>query len=237
LDSAEAWQLGFQDPATPIHEGIIDLHNDIMWFIVLVVAFVCWAVFKIFVEFNTEKSKYSNTGLVHGTKIEVIWTVIPSLILLMIAIPSFSLLYSIEEIGEPSVTLKVIGRQWYWSYEYSDYNGEIEFDSYMVSEDDLEKGSLRLLEVDNRVVLPIKTQIRLIITAADVIHCWGIPSLGIKCDGTPGRLNEVSLYMKREGVFYGQCSELCGVNHGFMPIVVEGVKSSDYMKWIENELE
>ena len=142
---------------------------------------------------------------------------------------------------EPAVTLKAVGHQWYWSYEYSDYASEegevINFDSYMTPVDDLEQGALRLLDVDNRVVLPTQTHIRVIVTAADVLHCWGIPSLGIKLDGCPGRLNQTSMFIKRDGVFFGQCSEICGVNHGFMPICVEAVSLDDYVEWISTKLE
>ena len=165
---------------------------------------------------------------------------LPSLILIFIAVPSFALLYSMDEIVDPAITLKAIGHQWYWSYEYSDYNLDdetaINFDSYMIPEDDLEIGQLRLLEVDNRVVLPIKTHIRVLITGADVLHSWAVPSLGVKCDAVPGRLNQVHVFLKREGVFYGQCSELCGANHAFMPIVVEGVSLENYMSWVANKL-
>jgi len=161
---------------------------------------------------------------------------------MFVAVPSFALLYSIDEILDPAVTLKVVGHQWYWSYEYSDYTSEdgetINFDSYMIPEDDLaDPGQLRLLEVDNRVILPINTHIRVVITAADVLHCWGIPSFAMKVDACPGRLNQTSLFIKRVGTFYGQCSEICGVNHGFMPIVVEGVELEDYVTWIFNKLE
>jgi cytochrome c oxidase subunit 2 len=165
---------------------------------------------------------------------------------MFVAVPSFALLYSIDEILDPAVTLKVVGHQWYWSYEYSDYSSEdgeaINFDSYMLPEDELEstanaKGALRLLEVDNRVVLPVNTHIRIIVTAADVLHCWGIPSLAMKVDACPGRLNQTSMFIKREGTFYGQCSEICGVNHGFMPIVVQGVSLDDYVTWIYGKLE
>jgi cytochrome c oxidase subunit 2 len=147
----------------------------------------------------------------------------------------------VDEIIEPAVTLKAVGHQWYWSYEFSDYateDGEtINFDSYMTPTDDLEQGALRLLDVDNRVVLPTQTHIRVIVTAADVLHCWGIPSLGIKLDGCPGRLNQTSMFIKRDGVFFGQCSEICGVNHGFMPICVEAVPLDDYVEWISTKLE
>jgi cytochrome c oxidase subunit 2 len=172
----------------------------------------------------------------------MIWTIIPAVILMFVAVPSFALLYSMDEILDPAVTLKVVGHQWYWSYEYSDYTsseGEsINFDSYMIPEEDLTvEGPLRLLEVDNRIVLPINTHIRVIVTAADVLHCWAIPSFAMKIDACPGRLNQTSLFIKRAGIFYGQCSEICGVNHGFMPIVVEGVELEDYISWISNKLE
>jgi cytochrome c oxidase subunit 2 len=179
--------------------------------------------------------------IIHGTTIEIAWTIAPSLVLVLIALPSFALLYSIDEVVDPSVTLKAIGHQWYWSYEYSDYNQSDEpavaFDSYMIPDDDLQPGQLRLLEVDNRVVLPVNTHVRMIITAADVLHSWAVPSLGVKCDAIPGRLNQVALFVKREGIFYGQCSELCGANHAFMPIVVEAVSLENYTNWISNKLQ
>jgi cytochrome c oxidase subunit 2 len=160
---------------------------------------------------------------------------------MVIAIPSFALLYSIDEIVDPAVTIKAIGHQWYWTYEYSDYaqldDQSIVFDSYMIPEEDLELGQLRLLEVDNRVVVPVHTHVRVVVTAADVLHSWAVPSLGVKCDAVPGRLNQTSFFAQREGVFYGQCSELCGVNHGFMPIVVEAVSLDEYVAWISNKLE
>jgi len=158
----------------------------------------------------------------------------------VVALPSFALLYSIDEIIDPVLTIKCVGHQWFWSYEYSDFEfkiGAINFDSYMIAEDDLELGQIRLLEVDNRVILPVNTHIRVLITSTDVIHAWAIPSLGIKCDAYPGRLNQVNTFIKREGIFHGQCSELCGVNHGFMPIVVEAVSLQDYVSWVSAQLE
>jgi cytochrome c oxidase subunit 2 len=179
---------------------------------------------------------------VHSTIIEIVWTVVPALILTLIAVPSFALLYSMDEVIDPAMTLKVIGHQWYWSYEYSDYNslegGEtLNYDSYMVPEEDLQAGHLRLLEVDNRVVLPVNTHIRVLVTAADVLHCWAMPSFGLKIDACPGRLNQTATFIKREGVYYGQCSEICGVNHGFMPIVIEAVSSEKYIDWISSKLD
>ena len=183
---------------------------------------------------NTSNNSYSR-HIVHGTAIEIIWTVLPSLILVVVALPSFALLYSIDEIIEPSLTIKCVGHQWYWSYEYSDFEsklGSINFDSYMIPEDELELGELRLLEVDNRVVLPKNTHIRVLVTAADVLHSFAVPSLGVKVDACTGRLNQTSLFMLREGVFFGQCSEICGVGHGNMPIVVESVSLNNYIGWL-----
>nr|YP_009647098.1 cytochrome c oxidase subunit 2 [Chloroparvula japonica]QBX98765.1 cytochrome c oxidase subunit 2 [Chloroparvula japonica] len=239
-DAAQPWQLSFQDPATPIMQGIIDLHHDIMFFLVFIIVFVMWMMMRTMYHFHHSRNPMPEK-IVHGTTIEVAWTVTPSLILVAIAIPSFALLYSMDEIVDPAITLKAIGHQWYWTYEYSDYTTSDEeslvYDSYMIPDDDLEQGQLRLLEVDNRVVLPVNTHVRVIVTAADVLHSWAVPSLGVKCDAVPGRLNQASFYIQREGVFYGQCSELCGVNHGFMPIVVEAVQLDDYLSWVANKLE
>jgi cytochrome c oxidase subunit 2 len=239
-DAPEAWQLYFQEAATPTMEGIINLHNDIMAIIIFIAVFVMWMMGRTMWLFTADKNP-NPSKVVHGTTIELVWTIVPSIILVTIAIPSFALLYSMDEVIDPAITLKVIAHQWYWSYEYSDYNTSdedtIAFDSYMIAEDDLELGQLRLLEVDNRVILPINTHIRVLITSTDVVHAWAIPSLGIKCDAYPGRLNQVNTFIKREGIFHGQCSELCGVNHGFMPIVVEAVSLQDYVSWVSAQLE
>lgn len=237
-DAPEPWQMIFQDPATPIAQGIQDLHHDIMAIIMLILGFVMWMLFRTVYLFTN--NPLGSQLIIHGTVIEVIWTCIPSIILLFIAVPSFALLYSMDEVMDPAITIKAIGHQWYWTYEYSDYaeddGSSLVFDSYMIPEDDLEVGRLRLLEVDNRVVLPVNTNVRILLTAADVLHSWAVPSLGVKCDCVPGRLNQTSCFIKREGVFFGQCSELCGVNHGFMPIVVEGVPVNDYLSWIDSKL-
>ena len=239
LDVVEPWQITFQDPATPVMEGIINFHHDLMFFLVITVIFVCWILIRCIYFFDEKKNKIPSTT-VHGSTIEIIWTTIPALILLSVAVPSFALLYSMDEVIDPIITLKVIGSQWYWSYEYSDnleFSDEpLIFDSYMVQEDDLDMGKFRLLEVDNRVVVPTNSHIRIVITASDVLHSWAIPSLGIKLDACPGRLNQTSMYIKREGVFYGQCSEICGVNHGFMPIVIESVSLDDYITWLQNKI-
>ena len=240
LDAPLPWQIGFQDPATPIAQGIQDLHHDICFFMVVILTFVIWMLCRTLWHFHWTKNPVPSK-IIHGTVIEVAWTVTPSLILMVIAVPSFALLYSMDEIVDPSITLKAIGHQWYWTYELSDYStsdeASIVFDSYMIPEDDLTLGQLRLLEVDNRVVLPVQTHVRVIVTAADVLHSWAVPSLGVKCDAVPGRLNKTSFFLQREGVFYGQCSEICGANHGFMPIVVEGVSLDEYISWISNKLE
>lgn len=239
-DAADPLQLGFQDAATPMMQGIIDLHHDIFFFLILILVFVLWILVRALWHFNYKKNPIPQR-IVHGTTIEILWTIFPSIILMFIAIPSFALLYSMDEVVvDPAMTIKAIGHQWYWTYEYSDYNSSDEqsltFDSYMIPEDDLELGQLRLLEVDNRVVVPAKTHLRIIVTSADVLHSWAVPSLGVKCDAVPGRLNQISILVQREGVYYGQCSEICGTNHAFMPIVVEAVPSKDYGSWVSNQL-
>jgi len=241
--AAEAWQFGFQSPATPLMEGIINFHNHIMFFMFGVGVFVIWLLGRCLILYNENVNTAKIDNFTHATLVEIVWTIVPALILVVIAVPSFALLYSMDEMLDPAVTLKVVGHQWYWSYEYSDYehiseNGlNINFDSYMIEEADLVDGSfqLRLLEVDNRVVLPIKTHIRVLVTAADVLHSWAVPSFGVKVDACPGRLNQTTLFIKQAGTFYGQCSELCGTNHGFMPICVEAVSISDYLDWLASK--
>ena len=234
-DAPSDWQVLFQDPATPLAAGVHNLHHDLMFFMTFLAGFVGWMLVRTVFQFTKEKNPVPGR-FVHGTTLEIVWTITPSVILMVIAVPSFALLYSLEEIIDPAITIKAVGHQWYWSYEYSDYAGEdgesIQFDSYMVPEDELEPGQLRLLEVDNRVVLPTNTHIRVLVTAADVLHCWAVPSLGVKMDAVPGRLNQASMYIQRPGVFYGQCSEICGVNHAFMPIVVEAVSLDSYIDWV-----
>jgi cytochrome c oxidase subunit 2 len=240
-DAAEPWQLNAQDPATPMFEGMIFFHNYLLFFMIFIGFFVVLFLYKILNDFNEKANPVSNK-FTHSSLLEIVWTIIPAVILLLIAVPSFALLYSLDELIDPSVTLKIIGHQWYWSYEYSDYatlegGDTLAFDSYMIASDDLLKGSFRLLEVDNRIVLPVNSHIRLLVTAADVLHSWTIPSFGIKLDACPGRLSQASLFIKREGVYYGQCSEICGVNHGFMPIVVKGVSADQFTNWIAAKLE
>lgn len=231
-------RLYFQDGATAIMEGIVELHNDIFFYLIIIVCLVIWVILYILNTFRFENVGVNSLLLdshrvTHGTAIEIVWTVTPSIILVLIAIPSFSLLYAMDEVVEPSVTLKVLGHQWYWSYEYTDYEGmEIAFDSYMLDESDLEVGELRLLEVDRKVWVPVATHIRVLVTAVDVLHSWAVPALGVKMDAVPGRLNQTSLFIKRLGTFYGQCSEICGVNHGFMPIAVKVVPVESFQYWL-----
>jgi len=233
-DVGEPWQILFQDSGTKIMEGIINLHNWILFYLIIISIFVSWFLIVTISEFNSHKNPISYSKLKDGTLIEVIWTITPALILITIALPSFKLLYLMDEILDPTITIKAIGRQWYWEYEYSDYiSPELAFESYMIPTDNLEEGQLRLLEVDNRLILPSDTSIRVIVTAADVLHAWAVPSLGVKMDCVPGRLNQTSMYVKRNGVYYGQCSELCGVQHGFMPIVIEVVNINDYINWLK----
>ena len=218
-DAAEPWQLGFQDAATPMMQGIIDLHHDIFFFLILILVFVLRILVRALWHFHYKKNPIPQR-IVHGTTIEILRTIFPSIIPMFIAIPSFALLYSMDEVVvDPAITIKAIGHQWYRTYEYSDYNSSDEqsltFDSYTIPEDDLELGQSRLLEVDNRVVVPAKTHLRIIVTSADVPHSWAVPSSGVKCDAVPGRLNQISISVQREGVYYGQCSEICGTNHAF----------------------
>lgn len=177
-------------------------------------------------------NKISNINLFEGQTIELIWTIIPALILVFIALPSLRALYLLDEVKMPAITIKTIGHQWYWSYEYSDFPS-VEFDAYIIPVKDLNKEDFRLLEVDNRTIIPFHTQIRLLVSAADVIHSWTVPSIGIKVDAFPGRLNQLRIFSLRPGVLYGQCSEICGANHRFIPIVLEVISPTDFIKWIK----
>ena len=201
-----------------------------MFYLVVIAVLVFWMLTSVLVSFGSNSIPHTHST--HGTVIELIWTITPALVLLAIALPSFRLLYLMDEVVLPGLTIKVLGNQWFWSYEYCDYvtseNEPIEYDSYMVPESDLELGELRLLEVDESVVLPVDTTVRAIISSKDVLHDWAIPSLGVKLDAVPGRLNQSSIIGQRIGTFYGQCSELCGVMHGFMPIKIEIVSQDNF---------
>ena len=218
-------QYGFQNSASPLMEQLIFFHDHAIMVLIMITTLVGYFMFSLTL------NRFVNRYLLDGQIIEIIWTVFPALILVTIALPSLRLLYLIDEVTEPALTLKAIGHQWYWRYEYSDF-GTIEFDSYMTPENSLETGDFRLLEVDNRVILPYLTQVRLLVTAADVIHSWTVPALGVKADAVPGRLNQLNLLFNRPGVFYGQCSEICGANHSFIPIRVESIRPADFLKWV-----
>ncbi len=243
-DAAESWQYGLQDPASPIAEGIINFHNYLVLILVVIAAVVFWLLYFVVRNFSADSTRTAEK-FTHSSLLEIVWTLVPAVVLLFIAIPSFSLLYSLEEHISPNVTLKIIGHQWYWSYEFESIvqtqdNKDLyslSFDSYLLPESDLFIGSFRLLEVDKRLALPINTHIRLLVTAADVLHSWSIPSFGIKVDACPGRLSQASLFIQREGVYYGQCSEICGVNHGFMPIVVVGITEKEFSTYLLHESE
>nr|UDF83745.1 cytochrome c oxidase subunit 2 [Trichopsidea sp.] len=217
--------LGLQDSASPLMEQLIFFHDHTLLILVMITILVGYMMLMLF--FNT----FTNRYLLHGQTIEMIWTILPAVVLLFIAFPSLRLLYLLDEINEPVITLKSIGHQWYWSYEYSDFL-DIEFDSYMIPTNELKPDGFRLLDVDNRVVLPMNSQVRILVTAADVIHSWTVPALGVKVDGTPGRLNQTNFLINRPGLFFGQCSEICGANHSFMPIVIESVPANYFIKWI-----
>lgn len=193
--------------------------------LVIIIVLVTYAAISLML------NKYTCRSLVEGQEIETVWTIIPAVILVFLALPSLRLLYLLDEVGDCGLTVKTIGHQWYWSYEYSDFLS-IEFDSYMIPTNELEPGDFRLLDVDHRVVLPTQTDVRILITSDDVIHSWAIPSLGVKADAIPGRLNQLSFYVKYPGVFYGQCSEICGANHSFIPIVLEAVPLENFMEWV-----
>lgn len=238
FDAPSPWGIYFQDSATPQMEGLVELHDNIMYYLVVILFSVGWILVGIITDYISTESPISHKYLNHGTLIELIWTITPAIILILIAFPSFKLLYLMDEISDPSMSVLAEGHQWYWSYQYPDFldsNGEnIEFDSYIIPESDLEEGGLRMLEVDNRVILPELTHVRFIVTAGDVIHSFSCNSLGIKCDAYPGRLNQVSVFINREGVFYGQCSEICGILHSSMPIVIESVSLEKFLLWLES---
>ena len=207
LDAPTPWGIFFQDSASPQMEGIEELHNNIMFYLAIILFTVTWIMITVIRNFVATKSPIAHKYMNHGTLIELIWTITPAFILILIAFPSFKLLYLMDEVMDPSLVVYAEGHQWYWSYQYPDFidsNEEfIEFDSYIVPDSDLEDGGLRMLEVDNRVIVPELTHIRFVITSGDVIHSFACPSLGIKCDAYPGRLNQVSVFINREGVFYG----------------------------------
>nr|QOL00753.1 cytochrome c oxidase subunit II [Teleogryllus infernalis] len=218
--------LNLQNSSSPLMEQLIFFHDHTLLILLMITVLVSYIMSMLFFNF------YTNRFLLEGQTIEIIWTILPAITLIFIALPSLRLLYLLDESMDPLITMKTIGHQWYWSYEYMDFKNKIEFDSYMSASDDLK--SFRLLDVDNRTVLPMNTQIRTLVTAADVIHSWTVPTLGVKTDATPGRLNQINFLINRPGVFYGQCSEICGANHSFMPIMIESVNLKTFINWVKN---
>lgn len=224
------WQMGLQEAASPVKHLMDSFHSLLTIIITLIVIFVAALLAYCVVRFNAKRNPVPSKTA-HHTLLEVAWTVLPVIILIVVAVPSFKLLYMAERVPQADMTIKVTGRQWYWDYEYPD-QGNIAFSSYIIQEADLKPGQRRLLEVDNRVVVPVNATVRLLVTAGDVIHSWAIPAFGVKKDGMPGRINETWFKAEREGVYYGQCSEICGTNHGYMPIAVEVVSKEKFDAWV-----
>nr|AAG00362.1 cytochrome c oxidase subunit II [Ateles chamek] len=217
-------QLGLQNATSPIMEELIAFHDHTLMIIFLISSLVLYIISMMLT------TKLTHTSTMNAQEIEMIWTILPAIILIMIALPSLRILYMTDEFNKPYLTLKAIGHQWYWSYEYSDYV-DLAFDSYIMPTYFLEPGEFRLLEVDNRTTLPMEADIRMLISSQDVLHSWAVPSLGVKADAIPGRLNQAMLTSMRPGLFYGQCSEICGSNHSFMPIVLEFIYFQDFEVW------
>nr|YP_010585941.1 cytochrome c oxidase subunit II [Parapsyche difformis]UZZ43677.1 cytochrome c oxidase subunit II [Parapsyche difformis] len=217
--------FNLQNSNSPLMEHLMFFHDSTMLIITLITAFVMYLMISI------GTNKFSNYNLLENQNIELIWTILPSGFLIMIALPSLHLLYLMDESSSNLITLKIIGHQWYWSYEYTDFK-PIEFDSYMTPLTD--PNSFRLLDVDNRIILPFNTQIRSLITSFDTIHAWTVPVLGVKADALPGRLNQTTMTIMRPGIFFGQCSEICGANHSFMPISLESINVSKFITWVKS---
>lgn len=218
-------QWGFQDAASPMIEQLIFFHDHAILVLVIIISLLRYAAISLL------GNRYVSRSRLERQAIETVWTILPAVVLVFLALPSLRLLYLLDEVEEPALTIKVVGHQWYWRYEYSDFLN-LEFDSYILPLDDLNLGDYRLLDVDHRSVVPIKTKVRVLVTAADVLHSWTVPSLGVKADAVPGRLNQLRFFRNYPGVFYGQCSEICGANHSFIPIVLEVVDSSSFINWI-----
>nr|YP_009250625.1 cytochrome c oxidase subunit II [Heterotermes nr. tenuis COL.4PUERTO]AMX22954.1 cytochrome c oxidase subunit 2 [Heterotermes nr. tenuis COL.4PUERTO] len=219
--------MSLQDGASPIMEQLVFFHDHVLMIMLMITATVSYMMITLI------RNKQTSRFMLEGQMIETTWTIAPAIILVFIAMPSLRLLYLMDEIHNPALTLKAVGHQWYWSYEYSDFT-KLEFDSYMTPQEEQQSSTFRLLDTDNRVVLPMNSPIRLIVTAADVLHSWTIPSLGVKSDATPGRLNQMSFSINRPGLLYGQCSEICGANHSFMPITIESVPAKYFINWVSS---
>jgi cytochrome c oxidase subunit 2 len=219
-------QLSLQEAASPVIFFLIKFHDHAILVLTLVITFVGYIILIII------SGSFSCRKTLEANELETIWTILPAVILIFLAIPSLRLLYLIDEAIDPQITLKTIGHQWYWRYEYPDFN-HFRFDSYILPSADLTEGQFRLLEVDHRAILPIQIEIRVLVTAADVIHAWAVPRLGVKVDAIPGRTNQLSIYISRPGIYYGQCSEICGANHRFIPIVIEAIHPKSFLEWVK----
>jgi cytochrome c oxidase subunit II len=224
------WQLGFQEAASPVAERFHEFHNFLLWIITAITIFVLGLLIYIVLRFN-KRANPVPAKFTHNVLIEVIWTAVPVLILIVIIVPSFKLLYYTDRVENPEMTLKVTGNQWNWTYEYPDHES-LSFVSYMIPTPELKEGQLRLLSTDNAVVLPVDTTIAVQVTASDVLHSWAVPALGVKVDAVPGRLNESWVRITKPGVYYGQCSELCGKDHAFMPIEIHAVPKEEFDVWL-----
>jgi cytochrome c oxidase subunit 2 len=229
-DQPRDWQMGFQPAASTTMERIADLHNLLLVIVTLITVFVILLLLYVMIRFS-ERRNPTPSNTTHNTLIEVLWTTVPVVILVIIAIPSFRLLYYTDRIEDADMTIKAIGHQWYWSYEYPDH-GDFTFDAIMLTDDELKEGQPRLLATDNMVVLPVDTRIRLLVTADDVLHNFALPAFGIKLDANPGKINETWVQITREGIYYGQCSEICGTGHSYMPISVKAVSKAAFDEWV-----
>jgi cytochrome c oxidase subunit 2 len=227
------WELGLQEAASPVMADVIAFHNFLLWVITAITAFVLILLLIIIVRFNA-RANPTPSRTTHNSLLEVIWTIVPVIILVTIAVPSFRLLFLQLDEPKPDLTVKATGKQWYWSYNYPD-NGNLEFDSLIVADKDLMPGQPRLLTVDNELVVPVNKIVHVLVTGADVIHSFAVPSFGIKIDAIPGRINDTWFKATSEGLFHGQCSELCGKDHAFMPITVRVVSDAEFAKWVEAE--
>nr|WCJ52964.1 cytochrome c oxidase subunit 2 [Greenidea ficicola] len=219
------FKFSFQNSNSPLMEQLIFFHDHTIFIILMIMFMITYMMIFIM------KNKFINIKIKENQLIEFIWTIIPPIILIFIAMPSLHLLYLMDEIKSPIMTIKIFGHQWFWSYEYSDFSN-IEFESYMIN--NFKNENFRLIEVDNKTIIPFKFNIRLLISSDDVIHSWTIPSLAIKIDAIPGRMNQINLFLNRPGMFFGQCSEICGINHSFMPIQIESINLNKFIYWIKN---
>jgi cytochrome c oxidase subunit 2 len=230
LGEPSPWQIGMQEPATPVMQDITDFHNFLLWIITAITVFVLALLLIVIVRFNA-RANPTPSRTTHNTPLEVMWTIVPVVILATIAVPSFRLLFLQLEVPKPDLTVKVTGKQWFWTYAYPD-KGNFQFDSLMVADKDLKPGQPRLLAVDNEMVVPVNKVVHVLVTGADVIHSFNVPSFGIRIDAIPGRINDTWFKATKQGVFYGQCSELCGKDHSFMPIAVHVVSEADFDAWL-----